>query len=86
MHDMYPDYLIDIDFIVLVMSGWIKLIKILLMLFKYSPLHWVGGGAGVSGFFIDMKSFRLHYGPGVDSASNRNEYQEYFLGVKAAGA
>jgi len=22
--------------------------------------------------------------PGVDSASNRNEYQEYFLGVKAA--
>ena len=23
---------------------------------------------------------------GVDSASNRNEYQEYFLGVKAAGS
>jgi hypothetical protein len=22
----------------------------------------------------------------LDSASNRNEYQEYFLGVKAAGA
>ena len=22
---------------------------------------------------------RPHYGPGVDSASNRNEYQEYFL-------
>ena len=41
---------------------------------------------GVSGFFIDIKSFRSHYGPGVDSASNRNEYQEYFLGVKAAGA
>ena len=40
----------------------------------------------VTGFFIDIKSFRLHYGPGVDSASNRNEYQEYFLGVKAAGA
>jgi len=36
-------------------------------------------------FFID-KSFRSHYGPGVDSASNTNEYQEYFLGVKAAGA
>jgi hypothetical protein len=30
-------------------------------------------------------SFRSHYGPGVDSASNRNEYQVYFLGVKAAG-
>ena len=41
--------------------------------------------AGVSGFFIDIKSFRSHYGPGVDSASDRNEYQEYFLGVKAAG-
>ena len=42
--------------------------------------------AGVSGFFIDIKSFRSHSGPGDDSASNRNEYQEYFLGVKAAGA
>jgi len=31
-------------------------------------------------------SFRPHYSPGVDAASNRNEYQEYFLGVKAAGA
>ena len=40
--------------------------------------------AGVSGFFIDIKSFRSHYGPGVDSASNRNEYEEYVLGVKAA--
>ena len=42
--------------------------------------------AGVGGFFIDIKSFRSHHGPGVDSASNRNEYQEHFLGVKAAGA
>jgi hypothetical protein len=30
-------------------------------------------------FFIDII-------PGVDSASNRNEYKEYFLRVKAAGA
>jgi len=37
-------------------------------------------------FFIDIKSFRSHYGTGVDSASNRNEYQEYLLWVKAAGA
>ena len=28
----------------------------------------------------------LHYGPGIDSVSNRNKYQEYFLGVKAASA
>jgi len=37
-------------------------------------------------FFIDIKSFRSHYGPGVDSASNGNEYQEHFVMVKAAGA
>jgi len=37
-------------------------------------------------FFIDIKSFPSHYGPGVDSTSNRNEYQEHLLGVKAAGA
>jgi len=42
--------------------------------------------AGIIGFFIDIKSFRSHYGPGVDSVSNRNEYQGYFLGVKAANA
>jgi len=41
---------------------------------------------GVIEFFINIKSFRLHYGPGVDSASNRNEYQEHILGVKAAGS
>ena len=38
--------------------------------------------AGVSGSFIDIKSFRSHFGPGVDSASNRNEYRERFLGDK----
>ena len=42
--------------------------------------------ASVSEFSIDIKYFRSHYGPGVYSAYNRNEYQEYFLGVKAAGA
>ena len=41
---------------------------------------------GVSEFFIETKSYRTHYGPGVDSASNRNEYREYFQDVKAAGA
>ena len=41
--------------------------------------------AGVSGYFIDIKSWS-HYGRGVDSASNRNDYQEYFMGVKTAGA
>ena len=34
---------------------------------------------------MNIKSFRSHYDPGVDSASNRNEFQEHFLGVKAVG-
>ena len=37
-------------------------------------------------FSLTLKSLRSHYGPGVDLASNINEYQEHFLGVKAAGA
>ena len=41
--------------------------------FDPSWCHWI---------FIDIKSFRSHCGPGIDSASNRNEYQEHFLGVK----
>ena len=32
---------------------------------------------GLTGIF-----FRPHYGPGVDSSSNRNEYQGYLLGGK----
>jgi len=40
---------------------------------------------GVIGFFHLHNPSRPHYGPAVDSASNRNEYQECFLGVKAAG-
>jgi hypothetical protein len=31
-------------------------------------------------------SFRPHSGSGVDIASNRNEYQEYILGIKVTGA
>jgi hypothetical protein len=34
-------------------------------------------------FFIDIILPALR---STDSASNRNKYQEYFLGVKAAGA
>ena len=36
--------------------------------------------AGVIGIFHGHKILPTHYGRGVDSASNRNEYQEYFLG------
>ena len=38
---------------------------------------------GVFGIF---RSFGPNGGPGVDSSCNRVEYQECFLGVKAAGA
>jgi hypothetical protein len=36
-------------------------------------------------FFTDI-ILPAHHGPGVDSAPNRNEYQECFLEVKVAGA
>ena len=35
--------------------------------------------------FSLTQSFRTQYGPGLELACNRYEYQEYFLGVKAAG-
>jgi len=33
-----------------------------------------------------LESFWPHYGLGINSASNRNEYQEYLLGVELASA
>jgi hypothetical protein len=36
-------------------------------------------------FPVVSSEYFIDYGPGVDSASNSNEYQEYFLGVKAVG-
>jgi hypothetical protein len=49
-------------------------------------LHYKPEGSGIDSQwchwnFSLTQSFRPpHYGPGVDSASNINEYQEYFLG------
>ena len=36
-------------------------------------------------FFIDLILPAALCSPGVDTVSNRNEYQGYLLGVKAAG-
>ena len=36
-------------------------------------------------FSLTKSFFRSHYDPGVDSVSNRNEYQEYFVRVQTAG-
>jgi hypothetical protein len=45
--------------------------------FDYRWCHWN---------FSFTLSFQQQYGPAFDSAFNRNEYHEFFLGVKAAGA
>ena len=72
---------------------WVDNIRMNLQEVGYGYMDWIGLAQVrdswrklIIGFFIDIKSFRSHYGPGVNSASNRNEYQEHFLGVKAAGA
>jgi hypothetical protein len=39
-----------------------------------------------AGCVMSVYSFRPYLGPGVDSASSENEYQEHLLGVNAAGA
>ena len=49
-------------------------------------LRYKSEGRGFDSRWCHWNFFRPHYGPGVDSASNRNEYHEYFLGLKAAGA
>jgi len=49
---------------------------------RYKPEgHGIDYRWGISDFLLTL-IFRLHYGPAVDSASNRNKSQGYFLGVK----
>ena len=53
------------------------------------PLHYATNrqvAGSIPDGVIVTQSCRSHYGPGVDSASNRHQYQVSFLGVKAAGA
>jgi hypothetical protein len=54
---------------------------------KYSALRYKPEGNGFDSQWCHWNfsltySFRSHYGPGRDSASNTNEYQDYFLGGK----
>jgi hypothetical protein len=50
---------------------------------RYKPEgRWFDSRWGQWNFSV-TSSFWSHYGPGVDSASNRNEYQETFLGGKS---
>ena len=52
---------------------------------RYKPAGRGFGSRWCHWNFSVTKAFWSHYGPGVDSASNINEYQVYFLWVKAAG-
>jgi hypothetical protein len=49
---------------------------------RYSGTVWYSGTVLLSVYI----SFWPYHDPGVDSAPSENEYQEHFLGVKAAGA
>ena len=51
-----------------------------------TPRTFLSDRSGVGFPMVSLEFFRSHYGPGVDTASNRNEYHVYFLGVQAAGA
>jgi len=53
-------------------------------LFAY--LYQINVPDGVFGIFHWHNPSGRTMGPAVYSASNRNEYQEYFLGAKVAGA
>ena len=51
--------------------------------------YWKVAGSipdGVIGIFHWHNPSRSHYGPGVNVASNRNEYLENLLGINEAGA
>jgi hypothetical protein len=55
------------------------------------PLRYKQEGSGFDFQWRHLKlsltsSFRRHYVPRIDSNSKRNEYLEYLLGVKTAGA
>jgi hypothetical protein len=62
------------------------------MILAYQYLGWRSGRTfpgsipgGVTGFFSDIFLPIVPW-PRVDSVPSENEYQEHFLGVKAAGA
>jgi hypothetical protein len=67
------------------MSGGTLLVAQLVEALRYKP-EGSGFDSRCCHWNFSLTSFRPHYGPAVDSASNRNEYQEDFVGVKAAGA
>jgi hypothetical protein len=66
--------------------GYQKLCAFRRFFFCFLSLYWECTQVFVSQEYFIALTFRPQYGSWVDSASNRNEYQEYFLEIKAAGA
>jgi hypothetical protein len=67
---------------------WLKLLSVPYTRWLNWLRHWASRRKVAGSIPDDVPGiFHLHnpYGSGVDSASNRNKYQEYFLGVKADG-
>jgi hypothetical protein len=54
-------------------------VTLLVEALRYKPEDRVFDSRWCHWTFSWTSSFRPHYGPGDDSASKRNEYQEYFL-------
>jgi len=48
----------------------------------HNTLHSVEQLVEALSYKAEGRGFWPHYGPGFDSATNRNEYREYFLGDK----
>jgi hypothetical protein len=62
---------------------YIQFVKIVFMQLAFRNIYWVTGRSQVRVLMgWNFSSFQPHYGPGVDSVSNRNEYQEPSWGVK----
>jgi len=55
-------------------------VALLVEALRYKP-----EGRGFDRDFSSTYSFRPHIGPGVDSASNKNEYKRYFMGGGGGG-
>ena len=70
--------------LLILIAGWGYAVAQLVEALRYKPEGHGFDSQWCQWNFSLTQSFQPHYDP--DSASNRNEYQEYFLGVKAAGA
>ena len=64
-------------------GGYIDLITLCTTEISFGAVGW---GTALQAGSLHVRFPMAHYSPTVDTASNRNKYQEYFFGVKAASA